>query len=111
VDDLHQLLDACTGFDWDEGNAQKNWDRHRVGDGECEEAFFNEPLLVARDERHSGQELMYYALGETDAGRRLFLVFAIRGDLIRVVSARDMSRKERRVYGHAKEETESGVQE
>lgn len=105
------LLAASTGFDWDEGNAQKNWDRHRVSPGECEEVLFNEPLLVAWDKQHSGREPRYFALGQTDAGRQLFLVFTIRGSLVRVVSARDLSRRERREYGHAKEEGDSEVQE
>jgi hypothetical protein len=105
------VLAASTGFDWDEGNAQKIWDRHRVRAGECEEAFFNEPFLVAWDQKHSDREPRYYALGQTDGGRELFLVFTIRGELVRVISARDMSRRERREYGRAKEEADSGVQE
>jgi len=65
---------------------------------ECEELFFNRPLIVGEDERHSEREDRFYALGQTDAGRRLFVVFALRARRIRVISARDMSRKERKVY-------------
>ena len=97
-------LARATGFEWDEGNAQKNWIRHRVTRLECEQVFFNQPLIVARAEGRSPDELRFYALGQTDAGRELFLVFTLRGDLVRVISARDMSRKERRVYRDAKEE-------
>ncbi len=96
-------LARAAGFEWDEGNAQKNWIRHRVTRLECEQVFFNQPLIVARGEGRAPDELRFYALGQTDAGRELFLVFTLRGDLVRVISARDMSRKERRVYRDAKE--------
>jgi uncharacterized DUF497 family protein len=92
------LLTECAGFDWDEGNLGKNWISHKVTDAECEQIFFNLPLVVADDEKHSRRERRLYALGQTDAGRLLFLVFTVRRKLIRVVSARDMNRKERKVY-------------
>lgn len=86
------------GFDRDKGNAEKNWIRHKVTKYESEQVFFNEPLVVADDEKHSQIEKRWYALGKTDAGRLLFLVFTIHNDLIRVISARDMNKKEREVY-------------
>lgn len=89
---------ACTGFEWDAGNADKNWERHQVTQGECEQVFFQRPLLMARDTVHSRREARYAALGQTAAGRRLTVVFTIRGTLIRVISVRDMSRRERRLY-------------
>ena len=98
-----ETLARCQGFEWDEGNATKNWEKHRVTRGECEQIFFNRPLVVSEDVDHSGAEVRYYALGETDAARRLFVVFAIRKDLIRAISARDMNRRERKVYENAKE--------
>jgi uncharacterized DUF497 family protein len=107
---LDELL-ACIGFEWDEANAGKNWLRHKVSWTECEEVFFSHPLLVVKDERHSGTEVRYYALGKTNAERLLFVVFTIRGDLIRVISARDMSKRERKEYGHAKEEGSQGDSE
>ncbi len=88
----------CTGFEWDEGNLLKNWEKHRFSASECEQVFFNQPLVTADDERHSGQEPRLYGLGQTDAGRRLFVVFTVRGSLIRVISARDMNRREKREY-------------
>jgi len=91
-------LTRCTGFEWDEGNLLKNWETHRVSASECEQVFFNQPLVMGDDERHSGQEPRYYGPGQTDAGRRLFIVFTVRGPLIRVISARDMSRREKREY-------------
>ena len=103
-------LSGVTGFDWDEGNLTKNWDKHRVAHVECEQVFFNRPLVVAEDEPRSQQESRYYALGQTDAGRFLFLVLTIRDNLIRIISARDMSRKERNRY-HAQLEKSSEIQE
>ena len=91
-------LTGLTGFDWDEGNLLKNWEKHRVSDPECEQVFFNRPLVVRDDERHSGRETRLYGLGQTDAGRRLFVVFTVRGATIRVISARDMNRRENREY-------------
>jgi len=93
----HEIL-KCVGFQWDEGNAEKNWISHRVSKSECEQLFFNQPLLIANDEKHSEFEKRYYALGKTDDNRRLFIVSTIRNNLIRVISARDMSKKEREVY-------------
>ena len=91
-------LSGCEGFQWDEGNAEKSWRKHGVSRSECEQIFFNRPLLIADDAKHSEQERRYYALGVTDAGRHLFEVFTLRGVLIRVISARDMSRRERLIY-------------
>jgi len=92
-------LDNCVGFDWDESNAQKNWERHRVTPEEAEEVFFNEPLVVRSDVRHSQREKRYYALGQTSFGRYLFVAFTIRRNLIRVISVREMNRREQEVYG------------
>jgi uncharacterized DUF497 family protein len=92
------LLAGCAGFEWDEHNSEKNWLRHYVSPSECEEIFFNRPLIVADDEKHSERENRFYALGHTDSGRMLFIVFTVRHDMIRVISARDMNRKERRIY-------------
>jgi uncharacterized DUF497 family protein len=97
-------FDGCIGFDWNRGNLDKNWTLHGVPFWECEQVFFNEPLLVAEDVSHSGAEKRYYARGRTEAGRRLFVVFTIRGNLVRVISARDMSRRERKHYEHEEKE-------
>ena len=86
------------GFDWSGGNAGKNWDRHQVTPLEAEQVFFNTPLLTGGDPAHSDKENRFFALGQTDEGRELFVAFTMRARRLRVVSARDMSRKERRVY-------------
>jgi len=95
-------LPAIVGFDWDHGNVRKN-DKHGVSGSEAEETFFNQPLLLLEDLRHGGQESRYHALGKTNEGRRLHISFTLRGNgtLIRVISARDMHRKERGVYEQA----------
>lgn len=91
-------LQGCVGFEWDDGNLEKNWERHRVAFWEAEEVFFNEPLVIRSDPRHSQIETRYFALGQSDAGRLLFVSFAIRGLLIRIISTRDMTRREARIY-------------
>jgi uncharacterized DUF497 family protein len=94
-------LAACTGFEWDDGNADKNWTLHQVTRSEAEEAFFNRPILVAPDAKHSQKEPRYAALGRTNGDRRLTIVFTVRSTLVRVISARDMSRRERGIYEEA----------
>ena len=96
--DIFDRLAQCTGFDWDEGNAPKVEARHGVTPGECEQVFFHEPLLIASDPRHSKAEERWAAWGRTAEGRTLAIVFTLRGDRIRPVSARDMNRKERQRY-------------
>ncbi len=88
----------CDGFEWDEGNSDKNWFRHQVTNAECEEVFFNTPLIFADDTQHSKTEKRYFVLGQTDRGRLLFSTFTIRNNLIRVISARDMNRREEKRY-------------
>jgi uncharacterized DUF497 family protein len=101
---------SCEGFEWDEGNLKKNWEKHRVRFYECEQVFFNRPLVVASDEPHSSSEARHYALGQTDTGRLLFIVFTIRKNRVRVISARDMSKKERKMY-HEQNEKGAEIQE
>jgi len=90
-----------TGFDWDAGNARKSADKHGVSQSEAEQIFLNEPLIIVSDEAHSNDEPRLHALGHTDQGRLLHITFTLRADgsLIRIISARDMSRRERAHYG------------
>lgn len=99
-------LAGITGFDWDEGNSRKN-EKHGVSMAEAEQVFFNAPLLLLADDRHSKQEARHHALGNTDEGRLLHITFTLRrsASLIRVISARDMHRKERTIYEQARQET------
>jgi uncharacterized DUF497 family protein len=91
-------LSECIGFDWDESNTVKNWERHGVTPEEAEDVFFHEPLVVRGDVGHSSREKRYRALGRTSRGRLLFVAFAVRRKLIRVISARDMNRRETEEY-------------
>lgn len=95
-------LDSLSGFDWDGGNARKN-EKHGVSMAEAEQVFFNQPLLLLEDGAHSQSESRFHALGKTDSGRTLHITFTLRqsGALIRVISARDMHRKERAIYENA----------
>ena len=95
---MKKAIYNCEGFEWDEGNIDKNWHLHQVTDGECEQAFFNLPLIVAPDTKHSKQEQRIFVLGRTDADRWLFITFVIRKNQIRVISARDMNDREARKY-------------
>ncbi len=99
------------GFEWDEGNARKISDKHGVSQAEAEQIFFNAPLRVAPDVKHSVEEPRYHALGETDEGRRLHITFTLRSDetLIRVISARDMHRKERKTHDDIQTEEPDGT--
>jgi len=101
-------LKALQSFEWDSGNSEKSRVKHDVTVSECEEVFFNLPLLLADDVKHSQQEKRYYVLGRTNKGRQLFIAFTTRSDKIRVISARKMSRKERKIY--EQEETSSPVE-
>jgi len=97
MDDNYTFMD-WEGFDWDEGNLLENWEKHGVSASECEQIFFNDPLIAGLDEKHSKRETRYYALVITDAKRRLFVSFTVRNNKIRIISSRDMSRKERKVF-------------
>jgi uncharacterized DUF497 family protein len=95
-------LSKITGFEWDAGNERKN-EKHGVTMMEAEQVFFNAPLLLLEDAAHSQDELRVHALGITDEIRALHITFTVRksGQLIRVISARDMHRKERAIYDQA----------
>jgi uncharacterized DUF497 family protein len=99
---IHSVLDLSQieGFEWDEGNGRKSLEKHDVSQVEAEQVFFNDPLLVIQDVHHSSYENRLHALGRTDAGRLLHISFTLRGggNLIRVISARAMHRKERLRY-------------
>lgn len=90
-------FDRIAGFEWDKGNEQKNT-KHGVTPAEAEQVFLNEPIVVLDDLKHSNAEPRFHALGQTSDGRRLHVTFTIRTNRIRVISARDMHRKERVIY-------------
>ncbi len=97
-DKIKKMLQECIGFQWDSGNKDKNWLKHQVTNSECEQIFFNKPFVVHDDLRHSDTEHRFYALGQTDLERKLFVVFTIRNKQVRIISARGMSKKEKEIY-------------
>jgi len=95
---MENEFDNFVGFQWDQGNIDKNLIKHNVENWESEQVFFNKPLLVLDDPKHSIPEKRWAAFGKTDADHFLIVIFTKRGDLIRVISARDMNKKERKFY-------------
>jgi len=85
-------------FDWDKANQDKNYVKHRVTNTECEEVFIDSHKVILVDELHSQKEPRFILLGKTKKSRLLFIVFTVRGKKIRVISARDTDKKERRLY-------------
>ena len=104
---LDEFIEGVEGFEWDEGNSDKNWLRHSVRQAEAEQALLNRPLVFAVDLKHSQQEPRFFALGRTDALRHLALIFTVRATSVRVISARAMSKLERRIYAQAQARFES----
>jgi uncharacterized DUF497 family protein len=96
-------LNQIAGFDWHDGNSRKSADKHDVSQAEAESVLFNDPLIAIEDERHSETEQRFHALGKTAQNRLLHTTFTLRqnGTMIRVISARDMHRKERQAYEQA----------
>ncbi len=95
---MENEFDNFVGFQWDQGNIDKNLIKHNVENWESEQVFFNKPLLVLDDTKHSIPEKRWAAFGKTDADRFLIVIFTKRGDLTIVISARDMNKKERKFY-------------
>ncbi len=96
-----KILPEPVVFEWDKGNIDKNFIRHGITNKEAEEVFNDEPPLLSEDIRHSTTERRFQALGRTNNGRLLFVSFTIRNDKVRVISARDMNKKEVKMYEKA----------
>ena len=95
---MKKKFEQFSGFQWDLGNIDKNLTGHGVENWECEQVFFNWPLLVLDDPKHSISEKRWAAFGKTDAERFLVVIFTKRDSLIRVIYARDMNKRERKFY-------------
>ncbi len=102
---LPDELAACTGFKWDDGNSEKNWERHQVSRLEAEQVFLNRPVLLFPDTKHSQSEPRFAVLGQTNTARLLTVVFTVRERMIRVIMSRDMHRRERNFYEQAPQQT------
>ena len=92
------ILEKPIKFEWDKGNRNKNFIRHGVTDGECEEVFFDTNKKILKDIYHSNKEIRYILLGKTKLQRPLFVVFTLRKNYIRIISARDLNKKEKKFY-------------
>lgn len=93
-------LPENSSFDWDEANIT-HIAKHKVLPEEAEEVFYQEPQVISSDEKHSSEEARYAFLGQTKTGRRLSIIFTLRGkhkEKIRVISARDQSKREEKEY-------------
>ena len=95
---MDKIFEQFSGFQWDKGNIDKNLIKHNVENWECEQVFFNRPLLVLENSKHSVSEVRWAAFGKTDTDRFLVVIFTKRNDLIRIISARDMNNRERKFY-------------
>lgn len=95
---MKRIFDKCDSFQWDEGNSVKNWIKNNVTVRECEQVFFNKPIIITDSMQNESKEKQWYLLGRTDENKELFVVFTIRRKQIRIISARNMSKKERAIY-------------
>jgi uncharacterized protein len=94
-----KMLPEFIGFDWDDGNIEKNLRKHNVTTHEAEEMLAIEPFIARHDSRHSiAGEIRLQALGKSKDGRKLFIAFTIRNNRVRVISVRDMTINEERAY-------------
>jgi len=85
-------------FEWDEGNRNKNWVKHKVHHKEIEEVFFNRPVKIFPDIKHSEKERRFLAYGKSNSNNQLMVIFSVRNKKLRVISARRQNKKERRIY-------------
>ena len=95
---MEKIFEQFSGFQWDKGNVDKNLLKHNVKNWECEQIFFNRPIIVLDDPKHSSTEKRWAAFGKTDTERFLVVIFTKRNNLIRIISARDMNKRERKFY-------------
>jgi len=100
-----KILPEPISFEWDKGNIDKNLKKHNVSDKEAEQVFNDESKFIFEDEEHSDKEIRYALFGRSDKKRKLSIVFTIRHNKLRIITARDMSKKERRDYEEIKKNT------
>lgn len=99
---MDNLLRSSIEFEWDGGNKEKNWVKHRISTKESEDVFFDKRSFTTRDTKHSTIEDRFQILGKTAKGKYSTVYFTVRSNKVRVISARPMSRKERKQYEQAK---------
>lgn len=91
-------FDDSVEFVWDIGNTDKNWLKHQVSNTECEEVFFDSEKIVLKDALHSVIEERFIIIGKTKKKRLLFVAYTIRNTKVRIISARDTDKRERKIY-------------
>ena len=91
-------LNKCTEFEWDKGNIDKSFKKHKISPNEAEEIFLDENLLIQEDLKHSQHEQRFIGIGKTVSKKLLLTVFTIRSYKIRIISVRIADHKERRRY-------------
>jgi uncharacterized DUF497 family protein len=85
-------------FEWDKGNITKSWIKHGISKEECEEAFLNRPLKIFEDDKHSLVEERFVAYGHTSSNKPLIMIFTLRNNKVRIISARKQNKKENNIY-------------
>lgn len=90
-------LGQVTAFEWDVAN-NGHIARHNVLPEEAEEVFFDENNVQDEDVEHSTDEKRYLIIGKTQEGRLLYQTFTVRVKKIRVISSRDINKKEVQLY-------------
>lgn len=98
---MERILPKPITFDWDKGNVGKNWIKHGVTDQESEEPFFDPRRKIFKDQIHSGREERFAVIGKTKQERLLITTFTVRQSRIRVISSRDVNKKEKPLYEKA----------
>ena len=90
--------EEVTEFEWDLGNRRKSSKKHGITDEEGEEAFFDSGRKIFRDVVHSENEERYILIGQTKAGKTLFIAFTFRKSKIRIISSRPLNKREEQLY-------------
>jgi len=93
-----KILDKYIEFEWDKGNIDKNKTKHDIENKEAEEIFLCKQKFIFKDKLHSQKEERLRIFGKTNKNRKLLVVFTIRNKRIRIISARDMNKKEVKFY-------------
>lgn len=100
---MHQtIIPEPIEFEWDSGNTQKNFSKHGVENDESESVFLDKNSVLAEDLKHSDREERYQLFGKSNKDRLLTVIFTIRKQYVRIISARQMNTKERRFYENQK---------
>jgi uncharacterized DUF497 family protein len=85
-------------FDWDNKKDESNFLKHGIGFVDAVTVFADPYLLFTEDSKHSQQEEREWAIGEMENGSIIVVVFTIRNGVIRIISARKATKKERKQY-------------